>query len=117
MPSSVVIIKPPGSLPGIKSFATTPTMNPIMIVHMILMQQHKRLSIPTLWGVSPVSWQVIFLSRKSVDFATRSLHGLCTKSRMSLPCPIMNLRVRKYLWKGVVMHRLASATGQQEEES
>src|SRR5688572_25754327 len=28
MPSSAVMMKPPGSRPGIKSFATTPTINP-----------------------------------------------------------------------------------------
>src|SRR5882757_6585401 len=33
MPNRIVIMKPPGSLPGIISFAITPTTNPITIVH------------------------------------------------------------------------------------
>jgi hypothetical protein len=38
MPRIVVRMKPEGSLsPGVISFAITPAINPIMIVHMMLM--------------------------------------------------------------------------------
>jgi hypothetical protein len=47
-PSTAVIMKPPGSLPGIKNFATIPTINPTKSDHNITdsFENFRQLELP-----------------------------------------------------------------------